>query len=74
MSKDVSGNTFVDLRKRVGVTQKQIAEAVGVSETSVRNWERGREEPRLFVWQVKALCGVLECQLSELPDKFKSET
>jgi DNA-binding XRE family transcriptional regulator len=67
------GTTFVELRKRAGVTQQHIATAVKVSKTSVRNWEKGREEPRLFIWQVKALCESLKCSLDDLPDHFKDE-
>ena len=68
------GLTFVEIRKRAGVTQQAIADVVGVSKTSVRNWEHGREEPRLFIWQIKALCQILNCSLDELPDYFKKKT
>ena len=64
--------SLVDLRKRAGVTQKAVADALGVTDHTVRNWEKGREEPRLFIWQVKALCGLLQCGLEELPDHFKT--
>ncbi|NJR52864.1 MAG: helix-turn-helix transcriptional regulator [Leptolyngbyaceae cyanobacterium CSU_1_3] len=63
---------LVELRKRAGVTQKAVADALGVTDHTVRNWEKGREEPRLFIWQVKALCNLLHCELEELPDHFKS--
>ena len=61
----------MELRKKAGVTQRTVAEALGVTDHTVRNWEKGREEPRLFIWQVKALCDVLKCGLAELPDNFK---
>lgn len=32
-------------RKIANLTQKGLAEAVGVSETTVVNWEKGRSEP-----------------------------
>ena len=32
-------------RKIANLTQKGLAEAVGVSETTVINWEKGRSEP-----------------------------
>jgi DNA-binding XRE family transcriptional regulator len=73
MVNKANGVTLVELRKKAGVTQKELAETVGVSETSVRNWEHGREEPRLFLWQVKALCNRLQCGLEDLPDRFKQQ-
>lgn len=74
LDKEAIGLTFVEIRKRAGVTQQQLADVVGVSKTSVRNWEHGREEPRLFVWQIKALCRSLGCSLDDLPDYFKEKT
>ena len=64
--------TLVDLRKRSGVTQKEIADALGVTDHTVRNWEKGRAEAELQIWQVKELCRLLNCSLDELPDRFKA--
>lgn len=66
------GKSLVSLRQKAKVTQKQLAEALGVTDHTVRNWEKGREEPRLFIWQVKALCDTLQCSLDDLPDRFKN--
>jgi DNA-binding XRE family transcriptional regulator len=74
MNRETIGLTFVEIRKRAGVTQEQVATAVKVSTTSVRNWEKGREEPRLFIWQIKALCQSLKCSLDDLPDHFTEKT
>jgi DNA-binding Xre family transcriptional regulator len=45
-----------------------------VTDHTVRNWEKGREEPRLFIWQVKALCDLLQCELGDLPDRFTNKS
>lgn len=58
------------LRKLRGIKQKELAEALGVSETTVRNWERGRATPELTIQQTKTLCRLLQCSLDELPDNF----
>ena len=41
-------------RKIVNLTQKGLAEAVGVSETTVINWEKGRSEPTVTQAQMIA--------------------
>ena len=72
MDDEQRGLTLVELRKRSGVTQKEIADALGVTDHTVRNWEKGRAEAELQLWQVKALCQLLQCSLDDLPDRFKS--
>jgi DNA-binding XRE family transcriptional regulator len=61
---------FVLLRQRMDVTQKQIAEALNVSERTVWAWEKGRHEPRLTIPQTKALCLLLNVPIEALPDNF----
>lgn len=65
-------SSLVELRKRANVSQKAVAEALGVTDHTIRNWEKGRAEAELQLWQVKALCRVLSCSLDELPDRFKT--
>ena len=38
-----------DLRKRRGWTQRQLADEMGVTEASVRNYEKGRQDPEPLV-------------------------
>lgn len=64
---------FVVLRLEAGLTQKQIAEGLGVSEQTVRNWEQGKHPPRLTIPQTKRLCGLLGRSLEEIPDDFGAE-
>lgn len=40
-----SGNDVVALRRFVGLTQAQFAEAMGISVHTLRNWEQGRRQP-----------------------------
>lgn len=61
------GQMLTELRQRANKTQKEVAEALKVSEQTIRNWEKGRERPRLFIWQVVALCELFSCAVEELP-------
>lgn len=74
MEKNTSrGSPLVKLREEKGLTQRQLAEAIGVSERTVINWENGHRIPRLTVDQMKALCQVLELPIESLPSKFGPE-
>ena len=52
-------NRFAELRASKGLTQREVAEAVGVTVTTVSNWERKEREHRISVSQVARLCAVL---------------
>ena len=45
-------------RKRKGLTQKDLADAVGARHNTVSNWEAGRNQPEPDT--VRALCALLE--------------
>ena len=45
-------------RKRKGLTQKELADAVGARHNTVSNWEAGRNQPDPDI--VRALCALLE--------------
>ena len=40
-----SGDDVVALRRFVGLTQVQFADAMGISVHTLRNWEQGRRHP-----------------------------
>ncbi len=58
------------LRMRQELTQKELAEALGVTDDTVANWERGRSVPTLTIPQFKMLLRVLQVTPEELPDDF----
>lgn len=66
-------SALVRLRRARNLTQKQIADALGVTVQTVSNWEVGRAEPKLTIRQVKALLRVLQCSIDDLPDDFRPE-
>lgn len=61
------------LRRSKGITQKQVAEALGVTERTVSYWESGKHPPRLSLPQIKALCRLLELPIEDLPDDLGPE-
>jgi transcriptional regulator with XRE-family HTH domain len=58
--------TLAKLRERAGVTQRQLAHALGVTITTISNWERGVKQPHPSLPQVKVMTEVLQCTLDEL--------
>jgi DNA-binding transcriptional regulator YiaG len=40
-----SGDDIAALRRFVGLTQEQFAQAMGISVHTLRNWEQGRRHP-----------------------------
>mgnify|MGYP003588935260 CR=1 FL=1 len=50
------------LRERMGMTQEQFAQAVGVTFSTVNQWENGRRRPQPFL--VKRLID-MEAELSQ---------
>ena len=47
-----------------GLTQKQVADYVGVEPHTVSQWESGVREPRVAVWP--KLAQLFECSVDEL--------
>ena len=52
------------LRRKRAFTQEELAERVGVHESTIRLWEQGKREPRSS--DIKKLCEVLNCTEAEL--------
>ena len=51
-------------RKDCGLTQKQVADKLGVVESCYANWEQGRTEPNIDM--LRNLCNILKISLDEL--------
>lgn len=62
---EIAVSKVADLRKRAGITQRELAAALGVTEATVRNWENNRSNAELFVRFAK-LCDTLHCAPRDL--------
>lgn len=64
--------TPVKLRKRAGLTQRQIARALDVRESTISEWERGLSVPHLPLSKVRQMLDIYQCNLDELIEAFES--
>ena len=64
MNAERLGETIRTLRTEKGMTQKNLADAVGVTDKAVSKWENGRSFPDIAL--LDSLAGALGCPLSEL--------
>jgi len=64
-------SNVVKLRKKVGLTQRQLADLVGVTDTTIRNLERSRHGMEQ-VERVARLCEALKCSPRDLIDSVAS--
>ncbi|MCC3459770.1 MAG: XRE family transcriptional regulator [Oscillatoriales cyanobacterium] len=60
----------VDLRKKLGLTQKQVAELLGIREATLSNWETGKV-PHIPPSKIKRMMEVYQCDIDILIDAFE---
>ena len=58
-------------RDRLGLSQKELAEMIGVTENTIANWEQGRSGFKQFA-RVVLLCHALNCSPDELTEAIAS--
>jgi len=59
------------LRKSAGLIIRNVARELKCSESSIRNWEKGRTTPMMEVWQVFRLRDLYQCTEAELVQAVK---
>jgi putative transcriptional regulator len=62
---EITVSKVAELRKRLNLTQRELALAVGVTEATIRNWENNRNGVDWFE-RVAKLCDLLQCSPSDL--------
>ncbi len=60
-------NALKSARKERGLSQEEIAEAIGVTQSAVHQWEAGKSQPTIekLVLLAKIFC----CKVDDLIDK-----
>ena len=66
---------IVEARRRAGLTQRELAERAGTTQSSVARWESGRSEPSFHnVVRLLRLCGfVLDVHLELYDDGLRDD-
>ena len=64
MDKEKTGQLITELRKEKGMTQKQLAEALNVTDKAVSTWERGLSFPDISM--LEPLSELLDISIMEL--------
>lgn len=62
--RDNISNNITFYRKKLGYTQNQLAEKIGVKTTSVSSWERGANSPDIET--LYAICKLFNISLDEM--------
>lgn len=63
---------IAELRKEQGLTQKELADRVGVSDKAVSRWENGKNYPDIEIMQ--SLGEIFKVSVSELLQRERLET
>ena len=64
MDKEKTGQLITELRKEKGLTQKQLADALNVTDKAVSKWERGLSFPDISM--LEPLSELLDVSIMEL--------
>lgn len=59
-----SPDQLIGMRKRAGLKQQDLADALGVTQAAVSEWERGRSRPEIN--KLPELAEVLGCNMEDL--------
>ena len=55
-----------ELRERQNFRTVDVASQIGIGESTVRNWEKGRTAPKLRIDQFNKLLDLYKCSFEEL--------
>jgi transcriptional regulator with XRE-family HTH domain len=62
--------TLMKVRLRADMTQREFADLLGVTISTISNWERGVQIPRLTFMQTKRIMDATGCSIDDLVAAF----
>jgi putative transcriptional regulator len=62
---EIPVSNVAGLRKQAGLTQRELADLVDVTESTIRNWENNRNAVEIFE-RIARLCKALGCRVEDL--------
>ena len=70
----MTGSELQEARRKLGLTQEQLADEIGASLASVRNWEQGRcKVNRVAAKQVETMLKSIEKQAGDTNEHGKNQ-
>lgn len=63
--------TLMNLRERAGLTRRQLANAVGVTEKTIYVWESNCKEPKMTPSQIESYLKTVGCSFEEFAQSIK---
>jgi transcriptional regulator with XRE-family HTH domain len=60
------GDWFKMRRQFIGLSQDEMAERLGITPASYRNWERGRTDPQVPLWKIGDVASAFEVTVTDL--------
>lgn len=67
----VNESTLMNLRERAGLTRRQLANAIGVTEKTIYVWENSPREPKMTPSQIDAYIKSVGCSFEEFTNAIK---
>jgi transcriptional regulator with XRE-family HTH domain len=64
--------TLKQMRRKAGLRAEEVAAYIGVSYTTIRNWEQGRTIPTLNIFQIEKLLDIYSTSLDEFVATVKA--
>ena len=63
-----------EMRKNSGLRVEEVAAVVGVSHSTVHNWENGRTVPKMRIDQFEKILELYGCNFGELVKAYQEST
>jgi DNA-binding XRE family transcriptional regulator len=70
MKDDKKASSSMELRRKAGISRMQVANVLGVTQSTVAKWEQGAYEPHLPMRKIKVWADLYACTVDELIEAF----